>query len=207
MNLLVIRHGQSEADILEVMEGRADFNLTDLGKKQALLMADWIAQNYKVDKIFSSPLKRASQTATILSERIGIEIIYDDDLMEWQNGIIAGMPYEEARVKYPKPEPKYSHTAVYKQESDIHFRMRAETILSKIIYENPIDSTIAVFSHGGLINQLFNSFLRLPITSNNVYTHCGDTGIHEWRTDGNNRGIIHVNLQKHLENLCNAYQN
>jgi broad specificity phosphatase PhoE len=32
MNLLIIRHGQSEADILEVMEGRADFNLTELGR-------------------------------------------------------------------------------------------------------------------------------------------------------------------------------
>jgi len=183
------------------MEGRADFTLTDLGIKQALLMADWVAKNYKVDKIFSSPLKRARQTANTLSERTGVEIIFDDNLMEWQNGIIAGMPREEAQIKYPRPEPKYPHTIVYEQESDIQFRMRAETILSKIINEHSMDATIAVFSHGGLINQLFNSFLRLPVTSNNVYLHSGDTGIHEWRTDGNSRGIIHVNLQKHLENL------
>ena len=202
MNLLVIRHGQSEADILEVMEGRADFSLTDLGKKQAQLMADWVAQNYTVDKIFASPLKRARQTATILSECIGVGVIYDDNLMEWQNGIIAGMPYEEARAKYPRPEPKYPHTAVYEQESDIQFRMRAETILSKIINENPMESTIVVISHGGLINQLFNSFLRLPVTSNNAWLSNGDTGIHEWRADGYSRGIIHINLQKHLEGLC-----
>jgi 2,3-bisphosphoglycerate-dependent phosphoglycerate mutase len=185
------------------MEGRADFNLTDLGIKQAKLMADWVAQNYKIDKIFSSPLKRASQTAIILSEQTGIAVVYDDDLMEWQNGIIAGMPREEARAKYPRPEPKYPHTAVYGQESDIQFRMRAETILSKIINENPMDSTIVVVSHGGLIGQLFQSFLKLPVSSSNIYLGgIGDTGIHEWRTDGNKRGIIHVNLQKHLENLC-----
>jgi len=201
MNLLIIRHGQSEADILKVMEGRADFNLTDLGIKQAALMAGWVGQNYKIDKIFSSPLKRASQTANILSELIRIDVIYDDDLMEWQNGIIAGMPYDEARTKYPRPEPKYPHTAVYEQESDIQFRMRAEAALSKLINENPSDSTVAVFSHGGLINQLFNSFLRLPVASNNVHLPTGDTGIHEWRTDGNSRWIIHTNLQKHLENL------
>ena len=199
MNLLVIRHGQSEADILEVMEGRADFSLTELGRKQAALMADWVARNYKIDKIFSSPLKRASQTANILSERINISFIHDDDLMEWQNGIIAGMPREEARAKYPRPEPKYPHTAVYEQESDIHFRMRAETVLSRILNENPADSTIAVVSHGGLINQLFNSFLRLPVTSNTVYIPSGDTGIHEWRVDGNSRWIINTNLQKHLD--------
>jgi 2,3-bisphosphoglycerate-dependent phosphoglycerate mutase len=202
MNLLIIRHGQSEADILEVMEGRADFNLTDLGRKQAELMADWVAKNYKIDKIFSSPLKRASQTVNILSERTGIDVIFDDDLMEWQNGIIAGMPREEARAKYPRPEVKYPHTIVYEQESEIQFRMRAETILSKIINENPIDYTIAVVSHGGLIGQLFQSFIRSPVTVSNIYIGgTGDTGIHEWRTDGNRRGIIHVNLQKHLESL------
>ena len=41
MNLLVIRHGQSEADILKVIEGRADFPLTELGHKQAEAMAEW----------------------------------------------------------------------------------------------------------------------------------------------------------------------
>ena len=201
MNLLVIRHGQSEADILEVMEGRADYSLTELGIEQAQLMADWVAKNYKIDKILASPLKRASQTADILSKRTGIAVIRDDDLMEWQNGIIAGMPREEARVKYPRPEPKYPHTVMYEQESDIQFRMRAETALSKILNENPAESTIAVISHGGLIGQLFNSFLRLPVTSNSVYLQSGDTAVHEWRADGNSRGIIHVNLQKHLDRI------
>ena len=42
MDLFIIRHGQSEADILNVMEGRADFNLTPLGYKQAELMAEWL---------------------------------------------------------------------------------------------------------------------------------------------------------------------
>ena len=79
--------------------------------------------------------------------------------------------------------------------------MRAETALSKLLNENPSDSTVAVVSHGGLINQLFNSFLRLPVASNTVWFPTGDTGIHEWRADGNSRWIIHTNLQKHLENL------
>jgi 2,3-bisphosphoglycerate-dependent phosphoglycerate mutase len=198
MNLLVIRHGQSEADIWDRMEGRADFNLTDLGRKQARLMADWVAERYKIDKIFASPLKRASQTAAFLSERTGVAVVYDDDLMEWQNGLIAGMPRDEARKKYPRPEVKYPHTVIYEQESAIQFRMRAETALSRIINENPIDSTIAVVSHGGLIANLFSSFLRLPVTSNSVYTESGDTGIHEWRTDGDYRWIIRVNMQEHL---------
>ena len=44
MDLLIIRHGQSEADILNVIEGRADFNLTELGQQQAALMAEWVGK-------------------------------------------------------------------------------------------------------------------------------------------------------------------
>ncbi len=204
MKILVIRHGQSEGDILKRIEGRADYNLTDLGLKQAELMADWIAENYKIDKIFSSPLKRASQTADMLSKRTKIDVVYDDDLMEWNIGIVGGLLIQEVASKYPDfgyfDTKRYPHTVVYEQESLIQLRMRAETVLSRILNENPPDSTIAVVSHGLFIRNLGYSFLRLPATSNAIYFPIGDTGIHEWRTDGNSRGIIHVNLQKHLEN-------
>ena len=52
-------------------------------------------------------------------------------------------------------------------------------MLSKILSENPDESTAAVVTHGGMINQLYKAFLRLPITSD-VYFCSDDTGIHEW---------------------------
>jgi broad specificity phosphatase PhoE len=79
--------------------------------------------------------------------------------------------------------------------------MRAETVLSKVLNENPTDSTIAIVSHGLFIWNLGYSFLRLPVTSNAVWLAIGDTGIHEWIADERGRGIIHVNLQRHLESL------
>ena len=63
MKLLIIRHGQSEADILDVYEGRADYELTELGHRQVKQMADYVISNYSIDKIYSSPLKRAVQIA------------------------------------------------------------------------------------------------------------------------------------------------
>ncbi len=201
MKMLVIRHGQSEGDITNRIEGRADVSLTELGLKQACLMADWVAEKYKIDKIFASPLKRVSQVAEILGKRLNIDVTYDDDLMEWNTGLVSGLTKEEAREKYPSPQVKYPHTAVYEQESDIQLRMRAETVLSRLLNENPPDSTIAVVSHGLLIWNLGYSFLRLPVTSNYIRFPIGDTGIHEWQIDGENRSVIHVNLQRHLENL------
>ena len=75
MDLLIIRHGQSEADILNVIEGRADFNLTELGFRQAELMAEWVNDYIKIDKILSSTLKRARQTADKLSIKTTIPIV------------------------------------------------------------------------------------------------------------------------------------
>lgn len=196
MRLLIIRHGESEADILKVHEGRADFNLTETGINQARLMAKWVATNYNIDKIYSSPLKRAYQTALILKEETNTKIIMEDDLMEFNNGLIAGLSFSEADKLYPKVDNLPIHASVYNQESKLDFRLRAERILSKIIYENNKEDTIAVVTHGGMITQLYRAFLQFPIV-NNVFIKTSDTGIHEWIVTENERIIIYAN-KKHF---------
>jgi len=199
MDLFVIRHGQSEADILKVIEGRANFNLTELGNKQAETMANWVKENYLINKIYSSPLNRAKQTAEYISKIFGIGIIFDDDLMEWKNGLIAGLTLEEANKKYPEPI-KYLHTRVYEQESYIDFRMRSETILSKIINENNEDDKIVIVSHGGMINMLFRSFIEVPI-NNKISINNSDTGIHYWKIKNGNKEIVYTNKNEHIKNI------
>ena len=201
MELLVIRHGQSEADILNVIEGRANFNLTDLGYQQAELMAEWVSGYTNIDKIYSSSLNRARQTAEKLSAKTKISVDVMDDLMEWKNGLIAGLSQKEADVKYPAPNKKYPHTAVYEQESDIEFRLRAETAFSKIVNKNLPNAKIAIVSHGGMINRLFQSFLMLP-TISSVGIYSGDTGIHHWRINDKDpyvRSVVFSNSLVHLD--------
>ncbi len=202
MNIIVIRHGQSEADILNVHEGRADFSLTKLGHKQALAMANFISSNYNINKIYSSPLKRASETAEFLSNRINIPIIYEDELMEFNNGLLAGLSREEANERYPEPSVRWPHTSMYGMESMIEFRSRAESILSKIISENDYDSTIAIVAHGGIINMLFRSFLELPLNSR-IFLSTGDTGIHHWQVTSCCNRVIYANKLSHLDILDN----
>ena len=197
VDIIVIRHGQSEADILNVMEGQADFNLTTLGLNQATLMADWVNKYIEINKIISSPLKRAKQTAEKLSAATNIPVELDDCLMEWKNGLLAGLTREEADCKYPKSDKTFPHTAIYEQESMIDFRARAETALSKIINENLPDSKIAVVSHGGMINMLFRSFIESRANAD-ISISSGDTGIHHWRIEENSRRVVFVNSQIHL---------
>lgn len=197
MRLLIIRHGESEGDILNVHEGRADFNLTETGHSQAQAMAEYVKVHYKVDKIYASTLKRARQTAEHLAVELGLPVQEEELLKEFDNGLLAGMSWEEADEKYPKVKDLPIHESVYEQETRLHFRYRAEHMLSKIISENGDDSTIAVVSHGGMILQLYRAFLKLPIDSNVVFA-TGDTGIHEWLID-EERIILRSNMQEHLK--------
>ena len=57
MKLLIIRHGESQADILKVHEGRADFELTERGHRQAEAMSKYVRKNYQVKKFTTVPLK------------------------------------------------------------------------------------------------------------------------------------------------------
>ena len=195
MRIVVIRHGESEGDILNVHEGRADFNLTEKGHMQAEAMAEYVSKTYNIDKIYVSTLKRAVQTAKHLSEKVSAPIMLDDNLMEFNNGLIAGLSWAEADEKYPKVENLPIDQSVYGQESRVEFRKRAECAFERILNENVSNSTVAIVSHGGMINQLYHVFLGLPIESKTFF-RTGDTGIHEWLLK-EERYILRANYVEH----------
>lgn len=195
MKLLIIRHGESEADILDVHEGRADFALTERGHCQAAAMSEYVCQNYQIAKIYHSTLRRAKQTAEHLALKTEAPLIPDENLMEWNNGLIAGLKHSVADEKYPKMNVPV-HSSVYEQESMLTFRYRAEYVLSKLISENDAEDTIAVVTHGGMINQLYRAFFKLPVESEFVFC-TGDAGIHEWFVKENSRILVKANFIPH----------
>ena len=133
MKLLIIRHGESEADLLDVHEGRADFALTERGHRQAQAMAEYVAAKYHIDHIYASTLTRAMQTARHLSDATCVLIRPEHDLMEFNNGLLAGLPYDVAQEKYPPVENLPADRAVYGMESRLAFRRRAEAALTAIV--------------------------------------------------------------------------
>ncbi|MDO3410842.1 histidine phosphatase family protein [Saccharibacillus sp. CPCC 101409] len=201
IELLVVRHGESQADLEDRHEGRADFVLTPLGERQAGLAAAWIARSYRPHEILASPLKRAARTAEAIAQECGIGVAYDEDLMEWDNGLLAGLKREEASVKYPLPASgRQPHDTFAEAESEIQFRARAEAFLSGLLFANRGRKDfhrICIVSHGGTINMLFHSLLKLPFDTG-VSLATGDTGIHLWRIDGSRRRIVFTNAQEHL---------
>lgn len=198
MEILLIRHGESEGDILHVHEGRADLLLTDHGRRQAREMAKVVKEKYMPEAIWASTLKRARETAEILSQETGIKVKENDDLREFNNGVLAGLPYAEARTRYPEPEGgRKPHEAIEDGESALEFRFRAETVFSKILAESAGRKRIAIVSHGGMISNLLKAFLNLPAVSN-TYFLTGDTGMHLLKVNGNQKSVLFLNDCGHL---------
>lgn len=200
MKILVIRHGESEADLLDVHEGRADFALTERGHKQADAMSNYIAENYNISKIYASTLMRAKQTAEHLSEKTGIPIVFDDNLMEFNNGLLAGLPRAVVREKYPEVPDLPVDKAVYGQESQVEFRQRAENALSRVISESQTEETIAIVSHGGMINQLYRSLFDMPVDCK-FFFNTADTGIHIWSVSDTERRVVKANFDEHTKGI------
>ena len=198
MELLIIRHGESEADLLGVHEGRADFPLTELGEKQAKRMAANIEQHYPPTIILSSPLIRAYRTAKILEESIGCQLIIEQDLMEFNNGVLAGLSRTEAAIKYPLPKNgRPAHIPIQDGESDLEFRFRADNIFHRIFFDYQEYERVAIVSHGGTISNLLKAFLKQPMNNEFIFA-TGDTGIHLLEIKGNSRIIKFLNRQEHL---------
>ena len=199
MELIIIRHGESEADILNVHEGRADFPLTEKGKQQAKKLSHWIAANEGFDIILSSPLKRAKETARFISEKTKKPIKLVESLMEWDNGLLAGLSREEGKKRYPLPNGgRKPHHTNANTESIISFRARAETFLSELKEEYSFDAKICIVSHGGMINMLYRCLINLPMMTKHSIS-CGDTSIHKFILSDDNCHIQYLNRLEHLE--------
>ena len=98
--LLLIRHGESEANRKGIFAGQVDPDLQDKGLEQAKLTAKYIKENYTVERIYSSDLKRAYNTAKCLADLVNLEIIKDKNLREIYAGKWEGMKCEEILAAY-----------------------------------------------------------------------------------------------------------
>ena len=100
VTLILERHGQSDGNVLKMFTGHTDLPLTELGKKQVEKSAEYIIENYKIDKIYSSDLTRAMQTAQFVADRTGLEIIKSENLRELFAGDWDGQLFTYVEEKF-----------------------------------------------------------------------------------------------------------
>jgi len=100
--IYLVRHGESEANIKKRFSGITDVELTEIGALQAVKAGKKL-KGKKIHKIFSSPLKRAKNTAEIIADEIGYnkkDIIIENRLTEVNFGIFENLTWEEIIEQY-----------------------------------------------------------------------------------------------------------
>ncbi|MFZ1483535.1 MAG: histidine phosphatase family protein [Candidatus Saccharimonadales bacterium] len=148
MKFYVLRHGQTELNVKDLINGHLPDKLTAVGREQAMLASESLPKSIK--HIYSSPLTRAKQTAEILNTRLAVPITYHDELKEVSFGNLDGTPFlEEHKIRHVNLDYDWTPSGENFEQVKkrvVHFL----TILSKSIGEG--EALLVV--HGGIVRML-----------------------------------------------------
>lgn len=140
--LLVIRHGETDWSRTGKHTGRTDIPLTDQGRDEARSAAATLV-DWHIDRVYSSPLQRARETAELVGLAPPIEI--DSSLVEWDYGDFEGVRTADTRVDHPGWSVWTNE--ITGGESVDQVGERADAFLARLDRDVP-DGTAVVFAHG-----------------------------------------------------------
>ena len=158
----IFRHGQCPLNISNHIQGqRFNGNLTPIGKLQALKTGEKL-KNKNITLIVSSPLKRAMQTAKIVSDIIKAPILIDSRFTEVNMGIVEGMHISYVEKNFSElyfnwRNNKNGDTRFAGGETKQEVRARILDGLNHYS-DNPIHQNIGISSHGIAISQIMQHF-------------------------------------------------
>ena len=99
--IVLVRHGETDWNRERRFQGHADQPLNEAGRRQAGELADLLAGD-RLAAVYTSPLRRASETAAIVAERLGLESHAVEALREIDVGDWQGLTIEEIRTRFPE---------------------------------------------------------------------------------------------------------
>ena len=98
--LILIRHGESAANLARVFAGQTDVPLTEKGHAQAELTAAYVAAHYTVDAVYASDLQRAYETAVHAAAPHGLPVRPEPAFRELYAGEWENRPFDEVAVVF-----------------------------------------------------------------------------------------------------------
>lgn len=201
MRLILVRHGQSEGNVSGVVQGRVDFALSALGEEQARATADRLA-GVQVERILSSPLLRAYQTAAAIAAPHGLEVVRDHGLAEYDIGEASGLTGPEIRERFPHVLESYrrgERPGFPGEEGRDAFQ---ERVLETVGQLRELPGTTVAVAHGGVISLLCSLAVGLDQRFRPGVWQVANCSITEITADRRDRLVIQrQNDTCHLEGL------
>lgn len=165
LEIILVRHGETESNIRRTYCGWTDVELNEKGLRQAAAARRKLAGT-KADALYSSPLKRASKTAEIINEALGLEIQYSDKLKERNFGIWDNLEYGEIEKGYPEEHglwlKDWVNYCVRDGESAMQQYERVVAFI-KELSERHESGAVVLVTHLGAIRIILSYLLGLDI--------------------------------------------
>jgi broad specificity phosphatase PhoE len=201
MRLILARHGETETNRERLALGREDVPLNEHGRRQAAAVAAALS-GISIDAVYSSPLRRALETAVPIASQHGLEVQVDDGLTEMDVGEMEGLPAAEMRARYGDFLQRWFSAeagglAMPGGESLQQVQDRAwETVMA--LRESYPEGAIVAVSHNFTIHTILCRALNLPLADFRRLRHdLGATAVIKVREDS--ATVVRINDICHLE--------
>jgi alpha-ribazole phosphatase len=201
MAYYLIRHGETSWNKDNRIQGWTDISLSELGLKQAEVLAHALKQ-IPVQQVYSSDLARAYQTALAYQQLSGHQIVLDQDLREIHFGSWEGKTWQEIITEnkdeygsglYDNPDSR-----THMGESMNMFKARASLHFKNIVQKHPNDNVL-IFTHGGNIRMILLDLLNQEIDfKHHIQIDNASVTVIERTSDGT-LSIVCQNDTRHLK--------
>ncbi|MBR1419893.1 MAG: histidine phosphatase family protein [Selenomonadaceae bacterium] len=207
--LILIRHGQTEWNIIGKFQGQSDTELSSEGIRQAELLAEHFEEFYAnhIDAIYSSDLKRARDTAETLGRKYSMEVQLDSRLREVHFGKWEGESISEIKKSDPKNFSRlFTSPDLLKIDGGETFeqvQIRAMESIREIIDKNS-NRTVVVAAHGAILRTIIGAMLDVPLRC--IWKIRQDnTAVNLARVDDGNFMLALINGTAHLKSSAFSF--
>lgn len=209
MKLYLIRHGQTRWNLEGKIQGKTDIPLNETGMEQARLLGKAM-ENKPVAAVYTSPLKRARQTAACVARGQGFKEIAVEGLREVDFGLWEGLTWKEIEKRYPedfalwdKNPAEHTPTGGEKRED---CRARCAAAMERILRESEKegDKDIAVVAHGGILVFAVLWLIRKSQEKNEIIVKNASITTVEYDRAAEEGRILCLNDVSHLGSFCSG---
>jgi alpha-ribazole phosphatase len=161
LRLILVRHGQTDANLNHMLQGQSDGELNATGIQQVEELGRHL-KDFNIDRVIASPMRRARDTAAAIARYHQLTVITTPLVVEWNCGVLDGVPAEIFKKKLLESDVPLSSFHPEGGETLVEVQQRAVIFLNDLT-ANYKDQTVLVCSHGDFLRALMSLLLQISI--------------------------------------------
>ncbi len=151
--IVLVRHGETDWNRDNRFQGRADPPLNDTGREQARVLAGALSDE-SFAAAYTSPLRRAAETAATLADALGVDALPDGSLMEVDVGSWSGLTRAEVEARFPEGYARWLEYGHGWDDGETYDELGVRVVSGLVdIAAQHRDEVVLAVTHGGPIRS------------------------------------------------------